>query len=119
VPAAVEDPAPPVLGCRGYAMPGEAVAVPRHAEGDHGCAAAGEGPLLGRRAGRGGHRLSGINISGYPTDGEIRHLAHLLKPCRRGPGKTDPLKALMACQSLETESKPPSRPSLAEKSRAR
>jgi hypothetical protein len=52
--------------------------------------------------------VSGINISGYPTDSEIRHVAHLLKPHRRGPGKTDPLKALAACQSLEAESQPPS-----------
>jgi hypothetical protein len=42
--------------------------------------------------------VSGINILGYPTDDEIRHFAHLLKPHRRGPGKTDPLKALTMCQ---------------------
>jgi hypothetical protein len=63
--------------------------------------------------------LSGIKIPGYPIDGEIRHPARLLKPHRRGPGKIDPLKALTACQSLEVESQPPSRPSLAERSRAR
>jgi hypothetical protein len=53
--------------------------------------------------------LSGIKIPGYPTDGKIWHLAHLLKPHHRGPGKTDSLKALTACQSLEAENQPPSR----------
>jgi hypothetical protein len=58
----------------------------------------------------------GINIAGYPTDGKIRHLVHLLKPHRRGPGKTNPLKTLTTCQSPEAESQPSSRPSLAERS---
>jgi hypothetical protein len=40
--------------------------------------------------------LSGINIPGYPMDGEIWHLAHLLKPRCRGLGKNDPPKALTA-----------------------
>jgi hypothetical protein len=44
----------------------------------------------------------GIKIPGYLIDGEIRHLARLLKPHCRGPGKTDPPKALTAGQSLET-----------------
>jgi hypothetical protein len=64
-------------------------------------------------------QLSGIDISGYPTDDEIRHLVHLLKPHRRGPGKTDPQKMLTVYQSLKAESQPLSRPSLAERSRAR
>jgi hypothetical protein len=53
--------------------------------------------------------LSSINIPGYPTDGEIRHLAHLLKPHRRGLGKTDPPKVLIASQLLEAR-KPTSIP---------
>jgi hypothetical protein len=38
------------------------------------------------------------------------------KPHRRDPDKTDPLKALTACQSLEAKSQPPSCPSLVERS---
>jgi hypothetical protein len=63
--------------------------------------------------------LSGINIPGYPTDDELRHLAHLLKPHCTGPDKIDPLKALTMCQLLETESQLLSRPSLEERSQAR
>jgi hypothetical protein len=45
--------------------------------------------------------VSGIKIPRYPTDGKIRHPVRSLKPHRRGPGKTNPSKALTACQSLE------------------
>jgi hypothetical protein len=64
------------------------------------------------------HISVGINILDYPTDDKLWHLAHLLKPHRRGHGKTDPLKVLMG-QSLEAKSQLLSHPSLAEMSQAR
>jgi hypothetical protein len=45
--------------------------------------------------------MSGIKILGYPIDGKIWHHVRSLKLHRRGPSKTDPPKALTACQSLE------------------
>jgi hypothetical protein len=54
--------------------------------------------------------LSGIKIPGYPTDGKIWHPVRSLKPYRSAPRKTDLLRALTTCQSLEactTNSIPP------------
>jgi hypothetical protein len=54
--------------------------------------------------------VSGIKITGYPTDGKIRHPTRSLKPHHRGPSKTDLPKTLIACQPLvarTTNSIPP------------
>jgi hypothetical protein len=69
--------------------------------------------------GGGATHLLSVNTPGYPTDGEIWHLAHLQKSHRRGPGKTNPLKAFIACQLLEAKDQLPSSPSLAKMSRVR